>query len=174
MTSFFSETLGRHDRSAFRSGNDRIDTYFRELVTQDVKRKYAAGYVLVERASAKVAGFYTLSAHAIPLSEIADDVARKLPRYPSVPAVLIGWLGRAIDFRGQGIGNLLLADAIDRLVHSPVGAHAICADAIDEAAAASYRAHGFRPFVSRPQGLYLPVKTAAALFPLVRRGKALD
>ena len=56
-----------------------------------------------------------------------------------------------------------LYDAIARLATSPVGIHAICADAIDEAAGAFYQAHQFRPFLSRPQSLYLPMKTALAL-----------
>ncbi len=163
MTAFLSEALGRHDRSAFASGNERIDTYFREIVSQDVKRGYAACYVLVEKASAKLAGFYTLSSHSIPLTELASDIARKLPRYPSVPAVLIGWLGRDASFRGQHLGSMLLADAITRLAAAPIGLHAICADAIDEAAAAFYREHQFKPFVSRPNSLYLPMKTALAL-----------
>jgi len=163
VTAFLSEALGRHDRSAFASGNERIDTYFREIVSQDVKRGYAACYVLVEKASAKLAGFYTLSSHSIPLTELASDIARKLPRYPSVPAVLIGWLGRDASFRGQHLGSMLLADAITRLAAAPIGLHAICADAIDEAAAAFYREHQFKPFVSRPNSLYLPMKTALAL-----------
>jgi ribosomal protein S18 acetylase RimI-like enzyme len=174
VTRFVSEPLGKHDRSAFWSGNERIDAYFRHVVTQDVKRSYALCYVLVETASAKVAGFYTLSSHAIMLTDVPEDVARKLPRYPSVPAVLIGWLGRALEFRGQRIGPLLLADAIHRLVHSPVGAHAICADAIDGAAAAFYRAHQFRPFASRPHSFYLPIKTAVTLFPATRTRKLPD
>ena len=163
MTSFYSEALGKHDRSAFVSGNERIDVYFRQTVSQDVKRGYAACYVLVEEASAKVAGFYTLSSHSIPLTELAADVARKLPRYPSVPAVLIGWLGRDAEFRGQRVGSLLLADAITRLAAAPIGLHAICADAIDDTAASFYREHQFKPFASRSNGLYLPMKTALAL-----------
>ena len=87
---FFSEALADHDRSAFASGNERIDNYFRQTVSQDVKRSYAACYVLIDKASARLAGFYTLSSHSIALTELAADVARKLPRYPSVPAVLIG------------------------------------------------------------------------------------
>ena len=163
MTRFFSEALGRHDRAAFASGNERIDGYFRQTVSQDVKRGYAACYVLVEKSSAKLAGFYTLSSHSIPLIEVAAEVARKLPRYPSIPAVLIGWLGRDEDFRGQHIGSMLLADAITRLAAAPVGVHAICADAIDDAAAAFYREHQFQPFISHPRSLYLALKTALAL-----------
>ena len=169
MTRFVSEVLAEHDRSAFTSGNDRIDTYFRQVVSQDVKRQYAICYVLVEGASAKLAGFYTLSSHAILVTEIAEETARKLPRYPSVPAALVGWLGCAVEYRGEGIGSLLLADAIHRLVQSPVGVHAICADAIDEAAVAFYRAYQFRPFASRPRSLYLPMKTATGLFPAARK-----
>ena len=106
MTAFFSEALGKYDRSAFTSGNERIDNYFRQTISQDVKRSYAAGFVLVDKASAKIAGFYTLSSHSIPLTDLPVEVIRKLPRYPSIPAVLIGWLGRDAGFRGQHIGPM--------------------------------------------------------------------
>lgn len=163
MTAYFSEALGAHGRSAFKSGNERIDSYFQKIVSQDIKRGYAACYVLVEKASQRVAGFYTLSSHGIPLTELPADIARKLPRYPSIPAVLIGWLGCDLAFRGQQVGAMLLADAITRLASAPVGVHAICADAIDDAAAAFYREHQFQAFVSRANGFYLPLKTALAL-----------
>ena len=164
---FVSEALAKHERADFLSGNDRVDLYFRETVSQDVKRKYAACYVLIERSTGKVAGFYPLSAHSIPLNDVAPELAKKLPRYPSVPVVLIGWMGRDLAFRGAGVGSLLLYDAISRVAKAPVGAYAICADAvadaIDELAAAFYRDHQFQPLVSRPQSLFLPMKTALAL-----------
>jgi len=163
VTSFYSEALRKHDRSAFASGNERIDAYFRHTVSQDVKRGYAACFVLVEKASGNLAGFYTLASHSIALTELAADVAKKLPRYPSVPAALIGWLGRDESFRGQHVGAMLLADAITRLAAAPIGVHAICADAIDVAAAAFYREHQFQPFASRSNSFYLPMKTALAL-----------
>ncbi len=163
MTRFVSEALGVHDRSAFASGNARIDRYFQETVTQDVKRRYAACYVLVERDTGRLAGFYTLSSHGIPLTDLPPEMGKKLPRYPSVPAALIGWLGRDLNFRGQEIGALLLFDAIARLAASPAGVHAICADAIDDAAAAFYKRHQFTAFESRPLGFFLPMKTAVSL-----------
>ena len=163
MTGFYSEALGKHDRSAFASGNERIDACFRQTVSQDVKRGYAACYVLVEKASERLAGFYTMSSHSIPLTALAPDLARKLPRYPSVPAVLIGWLSRDESFRGRQVGSMLLADAITRLAAAPIGLHAICADAIDDTAGAFYRVHQFQPFASRPNAFYLPMKTAHAL-----------
>ena len=161
MSRFFSEALGGHDRSGFSSGHERIDRYFQEVVTQDVKRRYAGCFVLVERDSGQVAGFYTLSACSVRLADVPEALARKLPRYPSV---LIGWMGRDQRFRGQRLGELLLADALTRVVRSPVGAHALCADAIDDAAAAFYVRHQFTPLPSRPGCFFLPVKTAQQLF----------
>lgn len=66
---------------------------------------------------------------------------RLLPRYPSVPVVLIGWMGRDLAFRGTGLGSMLLYDAISRVAQAPIGAYAICADAIDEDATAFYLKH---------------------------------
>ena len=71
-------------------------------------------------------------------------------------------LGNDAAFRGQHIGAMLLADAITRLAAAPVGTHALCADAIDDAAAAFYREHQFQPFISRPNSFYLSMKTALA------------
>ena len=166
MSRFISEPLAKHDRSAFQSGNDRIDRYFQQNALQDIKRGYTACNLLVEQSTkqsaSQIAGFYTLSSHSVALTEVADELARKLPRYPSVPAALIGWMGRDANCRGQGIGPLLLADAITRLARAPLGIHAICADAIDDAATAFYRRHQFEPLVSRPGRFYLPMKTALA------------
>jgi ribosomal protein S18 acetylase RimI-like enzyme len=162
VSAFYSESLGKHDRAAFTSGNDRVDSYFRQVISQDVRRGYAASYVLVERATGNLAGFYTLSSHSFPLNDLPADMAKKLPRYPSVPAVLIGWLGRDAAFRGAHVGSMLLADAITRLTAASIGVHALCADAIDDAAAAFYREHRFQPFASRPGTFYLPMKTAVA------------
>jgi ribosomal protein S18 acetylase RimI-like enzyme len=152
-----------HDRSGFACGNDRIDTYFRQTVSQDVKRNYAACFVARELATNRVAGFYTLSSSNVPLTEVPADLAKKLPRYPSVPAVLIGWLARHIDFAGLGLGEVLLFDAIRTVATAPIGAHAVFADAIDERAAAFYASFGFTPLIARSHTLYLPISTAKEL-----------
>ena len=163
MSRFVCEALGKHSRADFASGNDRIDAYFRNVASQDVKRKYAACYVLVERASGTIAGFYTLSSSNIPLADIPPELARKLPRYPTVPTVLIGWLGRDLAFRRQNIGAMLLYDAIARIASSPVGAYAICADAIDDEAVVFYQKYLFTGFLGRPRSLFLPMATALAV-----------
>ncbi|MDI4655163.1 MULTISPECIES: GNAT family N-acetyltransferase [Xanthobacter] len=161
---FTIEPLAKaHKRADFTCGNDRIDSYFRKAVSQDVKNKYATCFVAREIATDRVAGFYTLSSSNVPLNEVPEPLAKKLPRYPTVPAVLIGWLGRHSDYAGHGLGEALLFDAIRTVAAAPIGAHAIFADAIDDNAAAFYAVFGFMHLVKRPRTLYLPMATALSL-----------
>ncbi|GLU29965.1 GNAT family N-acetyltransferase [Brucella sp. NBRC 12950] len=161
---FVIEPLAKSNkRGDFASGNERIDSYFRETVSQDVKRKYATCFVAAEVATGRIAGFYTLSSSNVPLNAVPEPLAKKLPRYPSIPAVLIGWLGRHNDYAGQGLGEALLFDAIKTVATSPIGAHAIFADAIDDKAASFYAAFGFSALIEKPRTLYLPVATALSL-----------
>lgn len=165
MSARFSiEPLSKnHIRSDFVSGNSRIDEYFIKGVSQDVKRKYAACFVARELATDRIAGFYTLSSSNVPLTEVPKELAKKLPRYPTVPAVLLGWLARHSDFAGIGLGEALLFDVIHTVAIAPIGAHAIFADAIDQKAVEFYLAYGFTPLLEHPRKLYLPLAVASKL-----------
>lgn len=159
---FRIELLTSQDRNTFCCGNDRIDRYFRETVGQDIKRDYVKCFLAIEDETDRLAGFYTLSANGIPLTEIPDDLKKKMPRYPTVPVGLIGWLGRHVDFAGRGLGEALLFDAIKRIAgNTTIGLHAIIVDAIDGKAVEFYRGYGFvRLAADRPDRMYLPVATA--------------
>ncbi len=56
-----------------------------------------------------------------------------------------------------------VSEALAKHESGGVGAYAICADAINEDATALYTKHQFQPLVSRPQMLFLPMKTAQEL-----------
>lgn len=152
-----------HNRSGFACGNDRIDTYFHKVVSQDVKRSYASCFVASEVGTNRVAGFYTLSSTNVNLSDVPESLAKKLPRYPTVPAVLIGWLARHKSFAGIGLGDVLLFNAIRRITELEIGIHAIIADAIDKQAAEFYQNFGFNRLSTRKLSFYLPVATAKKL-----------
>ncbi|MCO5730854.1 GNAT family N-acetyltransferase [Rhizobium sp. SSA_523] len=152
-----------HRRKTFSCGNGRIDQYFRETVTQDIKRRYATCFVARDLGSDRIAGFYTLSSSNVPLTAVPEPLKSRLPRYPTVPAVLIGRLGRDQSYAGLGLGEALLFDAIKTVSEAPIGAHAIFADAIDDRAAAFYAGFGFTPLADRRNTLYLPVATARSL-----------
>lgn len=158
---FRVEALAAHDRRSFSCGNDRIDRYFRETVSQDIKRGYVKCFVPVEVETERLAGFYTLTSNSVPLTQIPDELKKKIPRYPSVPVVLISWLGRHIDFRGRGLGEALMVDAIKAIATAVVGSHAIIVDAIDDEAMKFYRSYGFASISpDSPHRMYVPVATA--------------
>lgn len=158
------EPLGKHhDRARFSCGQAELDEWFRLRASQDEKRNVARVFVAVE-AELGVVGFYSLSSLSLSLADLPEEMARKLPRYDAIPAALIGRLARDERVRGQGIGEILLADAIQRVLRAglSIAVYAIVVDAKDERAADFYRAFGFRPFPLRPERLFLPAATAAA------------
>ena len=116
--------------------------------------------------SPTILGYYTLSSYGIDVGELPVEIAKKLPRYPLIPATLLGRL--AVDQRhhGQGIGEFLLLDALHRAHEhaDDIAAAAVIVDAIDPAAARFYQRFGFLPFPSMSSRLFLPMKTVAALF----------
>jgi predicted GNAT family N-acyltransferase len=164
---FRIEVLAKpHDRGRFTCGVQALDRYLGQQARQDVERHVAAPLVLVEPPSTEVLGYYTLSASVVDVSDIADELARRLPRYPQLPVTLIGRLAVATRLRGRGCGGLLLMDALHRsAIHAAeIAAMAVVVDAKDEKAADFYRRFDFRPLQKTPKRLYLPMKTVEALF----------
>ena len=110
--------LDGRDRSGFASGVEPLDRYFRTQVSQDVRRRVAACTVAVEQATQAIAGFYTLSAADVPVADVAPELTRRLPRYPTLPAARLGRLAVDARFRGRQLGTALLADAVRRAAGS--------------------------------------------------------
>jgi len=154
-----------HDRSKFHCGPPDLDEWFHRRASQDEKRNVARVFVAVDD-DLGVIGFYSLSSFTLALADLPAEIAKKLPRYEAIPAALIGRLARDARARGRAIGELLLADAVRRIVGAgrSVAVFAIVVDAKDEHAADFYRGFGFRPFPSRPERLFLLTSVVAAAF----------
>jgi GNAT superfamily N-acetyltransferase len=150
-----------HDRAGFTCGVDALDRYFAGQATQVIRRRVSACFVAGERGTPTVAGYYTIAASSIPLPELSQATAKKMPRYPLVPAVRIGRLAVALSHRGRGIGAGLLIDGIARAYRAEITAFAIIVDAKDAAAVGFYQHHGFAAFASAPMTLYLSLAEAA-------------
>jgi len=152
---------GAHDRSAFACGEPELDDYFHRRAGQDERRGIARVFVAADDELG-IIGFYTLNTCALSAEELPRELARKLPRYQSIPAALIGRLARDLRVRGRGIGELLLADAVKRVLEADrtIAVWAILIDAKNPVTAEFYQSFGFVPFPSRPSRLFLTTATA--------------
>lgn len=157
------EPLGKHhDRAEFSCGQPDLDDWFRLRASQDEKRNVARVFVAVD-SDLGVVGFYSLSSLSLSLEDLPQEIAHKLPRYDAIPAALIGRLARDRRVRGRGIGELLLADAILRILGAgrSIAVFAIVVDAKDERAVEFYQSFGFREFPLHLRRLFLLTATAA-------------
>jgi GNAT superfamily N-acetyltransferase len=145
MTSGFSiAPLDPKDlRTDFFCGTEALDSYFRDIVMQDIKRRITSCYVAKSAEDGRIAGFYTLSASSIPLIGLPEPLARKLPRYRAVPVARLGRLAVDARFQGRQLGAALLWDAIARSARSEVTVYALAVDAKDDRAEVFYRHFGF-------------------------------
>jgi len=166
VASFRVEALNEgHERSTFSSGVTDLDHYFQRQAGQDARRKLAATFVLTNDKNV-IAGFYTLSAHGIRLSDLPDAVAKKLPRYPVVPVTLLGRLAVSLAHQGQKLGQFLLLDALRRSLENTkqIGSVGVVVEAIDEIASKFYLYHDFVPLPGYERKLFLPMSTIGKLF----------
>ena len=167
VRSWTVQPLGQnHDRAAFSCGVETLDHYLQKQAGQEQRKNIARVFVAEGARPQDIAGYYTLSSYGIDVVDLPEAQRKRLPRYPIIPAALIGRLAVGISYQGSGLGEYLLLDALARLVHASgeVASHAVVVDAIDGRAVSFYRKYGFIPFPSHPMRLFLPTATAKSAF----------
>lgn len=159
------EPLADHDRTAFTCGLAELDDYLRQQASQDAKRKVAAPFVMVDEGR-RILGYYTLSAYGIRVAELPPEIAKKLPKYPLIPATLLGRLAVSREHQGLKLGNLLLMDALHRSWKNSaqVASVGVVAEAIDETARKFYVHHEFVPLIEHPRKLFIAMSTIQKAF----------
>jgi GNAT superfamily N-acetyltransferase len=152
----------QHKRTPFSCGNHALDRYFESQVSQDVKRRVASCFVALALDEA-IAGFYTLAATSVALTDLPASSVKKLPRYPLVPAVRMGRLAVSSAHQGLGLGAALLANALQRAASADIAAYAFVVDAKDDQAARFYTHHGFTRLPDALLTLFLPLASVEPL-----------
>ena len=164
-TPFITELLTKHHhRAAFSCHEPSLDSYIKEQAGQDQKRHVAAVFVLPDEDQ-YIKGFYTLSAAGIPSDDLPESILNKLPKHPTQPATLLGRLAIDQAHQGQGLGELLLVDALFRsyTLAQQIGSIAVIVDPLNEQAKKFYEKYGFIELPEK-QRQFLPMKTIKQLF----------
>jgi predicted GNAT family N-acyltransferase len=149
----------QHDRAGFDCGVEALNRYLKNLAAQHRIKGIATTFVLVDFDQPnKILGYYSLSAATLLFDQLTDADRKGLPTYP-IPAVRIGRLAASVSARGQGFGEMLLQNAIKRVLlsRSTLGVYAVVVYAKDASAEAFYRKYGFRLCDAQARQLYLPL-----------------
>ena len=155
----------QHDRSTFECGVESLDRYLRKTANQDLKKKIATVFVLVDSPNDNIIAYYTLSSYTVEITELDNSLVKRLPRYPLLPATLLGRLAVDRNYRGQRLGELMLVDALRKslVATEKVASIAVIAEAIDEKAVSFYRKYGFRSFTGNTMKLYMTMQSIKEL-----------
>jgi GNAT superfamily N-acetyltransferase len=159
------ERLAReHDRASFTSGQSSLDGWLKLRATQFDKLDLARTYVALNPGAPTVLGYYAISNHQVAFEVLPDDETKGLPRI-EIPVVLLGRLAVDRSAQGQGLGELLLVDALRRAQHlaDQIGIRAVEVDAINEAARAFYEKYGFVRLRDDSRHLFLPMRVIRKL-----------
>lgn len=155
-----------HQKTSFHCGNELLDNYLKKQAKQDVKRKLAVCFVLVGEEQV-IQGYYTLSSHSIPQSEVPEEYARRLPNsYTSIPVTLLGRLAVDRSAKGRGYGEYLLMDALKKsyeVASTAIASLAVAVDPIDEQAMAFYQKYDFMLLPDSGK-MFLPMNVISKLF----------
>jgi GNAT superfamily N-acetyltransferase len=164
------ELFGPHHiqiRNDFDCGVEALDRYLAERA----RREHAAGvarvHIFYDSEANRIAGFYTLSSISVRAAEVPATLTKRLTSYSELPATLIGRLAADLRYRGQGLGRLLVLDALTRIQRQSqeVGSLLVIVDAKDTDVVAFYKKFGFQSLPDHPLKLFLPTATIHQLFP---------
>jgi predicted GNAT family N-acyltransferase len=155
----------KHIRSHFCCRKESLDKYIVQQASQDLKRRVSTVFVLIDEPEMNVLGYYTLSSYTIDITVLDEAFAKKLPRYPVLPATLLGRLAVDHSQKGKRLGELLLVDALKRSLDAAmqVSSLAVIAEALDDQALSFYLKYGFQQFKQEPMKLYFPMKSVEEL-----------
>lgn len=155
-----------HIKTSFNCGNEQLNNYLKHQASQDIKRKLSVCFVLSDKITKEIKGYYTLANNSIPLSSFPQEIQKKFPKsYVTIPTTLIGRLAIAEKFQKQGIGKLLLIDALKRsyTISKEIGSYAVVVDPIDKNAENFYSKFDF---IKLPDcgKMIISIKTLQLLF----------
>lgn len=161
---FFEKAEDLNNNTAAR-GRPMLDGYLHTQAKQDIKRKLSVCFILADDQN-NVKGHYTLSSATISRDILPDDLRKRLPpSYSDLPATLLGRLAVDSNYQGQGLGELLLTDALSRslTVSGEVGSMVVIVDPIDAGAIDFYKKFGF---ILLPDSgkMFLPMASVSELF----------
>ena len=144
-----------HDRRSFTCGVDALDEYLHRFARQHAAANIGRTYVAA--IDSEILGFYTLAMSGIRKENLPARIAARFPNFP-LPVARLARLAVTIAHQRKGLGELLLADALQRCLRLSleIGMIGVIVDAKDEQARGWYERYEFARLPDSPLTLWLP------------------
>jgi len=129
----------------------------RQYASQHQKKNIGRVYVAIEPGEQRVLGYYTLANGSVEFQSVPQ--AKGLPCEYPIPVILLARLAVDRTTQGQGLGAVLLFDALKRAAEASEvsAAYAVIVDALDEQAKKFYLHYHFEESLDDPMRLFLPM-----------------
>jgi GNAT superfamily N-acetyltransferase len=156
-----------HDRTVFSCGSNRIDNYLKRTAKKHQKDDFARIFVAVLPGTGTVLGYYAINAHAIEVGDLTPEWEGRAPRHGQIPAAYLSIIGVDQSMQGQGLGQVLMVDALKRMIalSDDIGLAVVVLDVLEEGTdkdiqrrAAFYTRIGFKALPSRPYRMIFSIK----------------
>lgn len=146
-----------HAVEDFSCGVDALDRYLVRFALTNQANGSTQTYVAVR--GVKVVGYYSLAVGAVAHAGAPPRVVKGLARHP-VPVMLLARLAIDESSKGQGLGAMLLHDALTRTLAAAdiAGIRAVIVHAKDDKAKRFYEHFNFDPSPTDPYHLFLLLK----------------
>lgn len=133
-----------HDTTRFDCGKPSLNDWLQGRALANQERGFTV--VIVVHHQGRIAAFYGLAPTAIEPHLVPRKIRTGQPPSP-LPCLLLGQLAVDLNYKGRGLGNAMVAHALERVVSSAglTGGRALLVNAIDEDAARFWRNWGFVP-----------------------------
>ncbi len=167
----------RHSRTDFCCGVDRLDNYLKRTARKHQEGDFARVFVAVAPGQSSILGFYSINAHVVEAPDLPDRITRNAPRHDGVrsgiPAAYLSMIAVDRGRQGQGLGVVLLADALKRLIplSHEIGLAVVVLDVLDDGGPGAfarrkgfYEGMGFQSTPSRQARMFLTMKDIRAAF----------
>ena len=158
----------KHDRAAFSCGTARLDNFLKRTARKHQAGDFTRVWVATESGQTDILGYYALNAHTLEGNDLPGHLTKNAPRFGGIPAVYLSMIAVNRRYQGQGVGRILLADALSRAVGAAeqIGLKAVVLDVIEDGGAeiterrrAFYAAMGFQSLPSRPLRMFISIET---------------
>lgn len=153
-----------HSKESFECGIEELNRYLKLQAKQDMEKFISVAYVAYDYENSNIMGYYTLSSNSIDLGKLPEEMIKRLPKYPIVPTTLLGRLAISNSYKGRGLGEHLLMDAIHKTYTCGLGSFAMVVDAKNDNAKRFYEKYDFQSFHDNQFKLFLTMKKISKLF----------